>query len=199
MHRELRPKMIGTITELECASYLMKIGYAVSAPLGDTCPYDLIVDVNHQLYKIQCKTATIEESKIVIECTTNINTRTRLETHKYSAEDVDFFATYHEGRCYLIPFNEAQSTFSLRINFPKNNQTASIHWLEDYEASFIIDTSLKNINLTPPSKCRKKITTINSKMHYRWITDGTVDRRINLEETIPEGFSLGRCNSYHKP
>lgn len=139
MNNNLKPKMKGAITELQCATYLMNLGYPVSTPIGDLCQYDLIVDINHKLYKIQCKTGKSDDDTITIECTTNINTRTRLETMSYSKDDVDFFATYDDGTCYLIPFQENKRSFHLRKTQTKNNQTTAIHWASDYEASKIIE------------------------------------------------------------
>lgn len=200
MNNELSPKMKGTITELECASYLMKLGYAVSTPLGDTCPYDLIVDINHRLYKIQCKTSTCNEETIVIDCTTNINTRTRLETHTYSHEDVDFFATFYNNKCYLVPFDEVSRIFVLRLSYPKNHQRQSIHWAEDYEASFIIDCIVKQLDVSQPSTSRKSYKH-NVPTKYRWITNGIINTRISISDTMPEGFRLGRsgkCNQHYQ-
>lgn len=194
-------KMKGTITELECASYLMKLGYALSVPLGDTCPYDLVVDIDHKLYKIQCKHGKSTDDSVSIECTTNINTRTRLETHQYKPEDVDFFATFDNGICYLIPFEEAKLTFMLRKKNPKNNQNEFVHWAEDYEASYIIETKIRGLKLSKPSSKRiAECKSIQNKHKYRWATDGKLNIRLKIDDDVPDGFWIGRsgrCNQYY--
>lgn len=116
----------------------MNLGYTVSTPIGDSSAYDLLVDINHKIYKIQCKTGKYTRTKLTIECTTNINTRTRLETHEYSKDDVDFFATYFNDMCYLIPFSETKKSFCIRFNCPMNNQSKGIHIASEYEAEAMV-------------------------------------------------------------
>ena len=50
---ELSTQYKGTITELQVATYLLSLGYNVSQPLTQDSKYDLIVDVNHQLIRLQ--------------------------------------------------------------------------------------------------------------------------------------------------
>ena len=136
---KLKSKDKGTITELECAMHFMKLGCTVSTPLGNNAPYDLVVDIQHKLYKIQCKHCSYQNGTLYIECTTNINTRTRLESHKYSKDDVDYFATCYDGTCYLVPYSKANKSFSLRIEPTKNNNQVRINWAEDYEISSVFE------------------------------------------------------------
>ena len=42
----------GKITELQVAEAFLKLGYQVSLPLLADARYDLIVDINNKLYKI---------------------------------------------------------------------------------------------------------------------------------------------------
>lgn len=193
---DLKSKTKGTIVEYECALYLMKLGYTVSTPIGDNAQYDLVVDIEHSLYKIQCKSPSYNGGSIYIECTTNINTRTRLETHPYDSKNVDLFATYYDGTCYLIPFSDVKkSSFTLRIDNPKNNCNLGAHWIENYEAEIVIYNMLHpKSNIDNTRGCRSiepKIT----NTHFYWITDGKVNKRFvgNIDE-IPDGFYRGRCS-----
>ena len=125
----------GNITELECLTYLFKLGYDVSLPYGDNCRYDLVLDVNYHLYKIQCKTARLLDDGVYeFECNSSrCNSKGLYKT--YYKEEVDFFATSIEGKCYLVPFQET-STHSKRLRFvpPKNGQTKGITFAEEYTA-----------------------------------------------------------------
>lgn len=130
----------GMITELKCMEKFISMGYYISIPYGNSNKYDLILDYNNNLYRIQIKTAhwskdTVEENVAfeIATCgsTTNCKTTTR---HYYTKEDIDFFLTYFEGEFYLIPIEEAEnkSAFRLRYEYPKNGQRKNIHIASDY-------------------------------------------------------------------
>lgn len=51
-------KQKGNLTELECITALTELGYLVSIPFGEDSRYDCIVDINNNLYRIQCKTSS---------------------------------------------------------------------------------------------------------------------------------------------
>lgn len=56
----MNTKQIGEITEAVIVAELLKRGYSVSRPVGDNQRYDLLLDVDGSIYKVQCKTAKIE-------------------------------------------------------------------------------------------------------------------------------------------
>ena len=53
----------GCLGEHKFALECMSRGYDVSMPLRHSSPYDLIVDVDHQLLKIQVKSLSQEKEK----------------------------------------------------------------------------------------------------------------------------------------
>ena len=55
----MNTKHKGEISESVIVAELLKLGYSVSRPVGDNQRYDLILDVNGVLYKVQCKTASL--------------------------------------------------------------------------------------------------------------------------------------------
>ena len=57
-------KAIGAQTELQCITYLHGLGYDISIPWGDNARYDFVLDVNHKLYKIQCKTSSLNDEGV---------------------------------------------------------------------------------------------------------------------------------------
>lgn len=128
-------KQLGSLTEIQCISEIIKCGYDVSIPWGDNCRYDFIIDVNHKLYKVQCKTSSlVEEGVYKFACSSvRMNSRGYYTTH-YTLDEVDFFSTMINGQCYLIPLSES-STKEKRLRFvpPKNNQTKGITFATDYE------------------------------------------------------------------
>lgn len=130
---ELTSKQKGNLTELQCLTAFMAQGCSVSIPYGDNSKYDFIADVNGNLYKIQVKTASAKENAICFSCrSTHVNCA-GVKNERYKAEDVDYFATYWEGKCYLVPISECSVTKTLRFTAPKSGQLKGISFAKDYE------------------------------------------------------------------
>lgn len=99
----------GEKSELAVASELMKMGYGVSFPFGHDYQYDLIVDQNGDLYRIQVKTAKQEEgNRYYIQA----------DADHYDRRYVDLFAGYSENdvATFFIPLDEASGNRQ-RITF----------------------------------------------------------------------------------
>lgn len=104
-------KAIGEYTELQCITYLVGLGYTVSTPYGDNAPYDFILEVDNKLYKIQCKTAFVVDEGVWGIRLRRVRINSKQYVRKgYTSDEVDFFSTFIEGRCYLVPFSEANSS-----------------------------------------------------------------------------------------
>jgi hypothetical protein len=131
---ELTSKEKGNLTELQCLMSFYELGHKVSIPYGENCRYDFILDVNGTLLKIQVKT-----SKFVSEDCFEFSARsTRVNANgnyskSYTKEEIDYFATYYNGKCYLIPVEECGSSKKLRFDYPKNGQKKGINLAKDYE------------------------------------------------------------------
>ena len=52
------PKVKGTVGLGHAISYFTRIGTVVALPLNDSQPYDLIVEIDGELKKVQVKTST---------------------------------------------------------------------------------------------------------------------------------------------
>lgn len=127
----LSTKQKGDITEIECMLALKKRGFIVSMPYGEDTPYDLIVDVNGSLFRIQCKTSRVDsEGTFVINCRSNSRT---IQDKGYKGS-IDYFMTIFNGKAYLIPVEECGSTTkTLRLEKPSNNQSSFVCYAKNYE------------------------------------------------------------------
>ena len=98
--------------------------------------------VKGKILKIQVKTGMVDTEKTGITirlCSTthNSNGYTR---RNYSENDVDYFMTYYDGECYLIPFSECGvKEKKLRFIPPKNGQIKGISFAKDYLAEKILE------------------------------------------------------------
>ena len=53
-------KIQGSIGLGQAIAYFVRIGYTVSIPLNDSQDYDLVVEIDEKLYKVQVKTTTVK-------------------------------------------------------------------------------------------------------------------------------------------
>jgi hypothetical protein len=140
----LDTKRIGNSTELNCIAHLYDCGCEILLPYGDNQKYDIVVEYKRKFYKIQCKAAnaTYKEDGsidfITFRTSWESGRQTRTRVH-YSKEDIDFFATFFDGQCYLIPVEETASTVkTIRFALPKNGQTKGITFAKDYKAEDVL-------------------------------------------------------------
>ena len=130
----LSPKQKGNLTELECITAFYKLGYQCSIPYGENSRYDFIADINGKLIRVQCKTSRkIEEGVIEFACrSSRSNTQSNIQ-RRYTTDEIDYFCTYWDNQCYLVPVNECSTTKKLRFISPKNGQKVGITYAKDYE------------------------------------------------------------------
>lgn len=133
-HMVLTSKQKGNLTELQCLTAFMAEGCGISIPYGDNSKYDFIADIAGKLYKIQVKTSSQkDENAICFSCrSTHVNC-SGVKNERYSENDVDFFATYWNNQCYLVPISECSVTKTLRFAPPKSGQLKGISFAKDYE------------------------------------------------------------------
>lgn len=107
----------GEKSELAVASELVAQGYGVSFPFGHNHQYDLIVDKEGTLYKIQVKTAKNEGgNRYYIQADAN----------HYEKKYVDIFAGYSEDEedTFFIPVHEGSGKRQ-RVTFTDKEQMGS--------------------------------------------------------------------------
>lgn len=130
----------GKNTEAQVLTYILGLGYSVSIPFGDKERYDQIWDINGKLIRVQVKTSRLnrneknpENLSIHFNCKSVINGK----THKYSKEEIDYFATYWDNKVYLIPVEECSIEKTLRFSSSQPNQP-NICWAKNYEVEEVI-------------------------------------------------------------
>lgn len=128
-------KQKGSLIEIHCIAEFVERGYTVSIPYGDNSRYDFIVDINNILYKVQCKAAQKQSNgTYLLPCISCHKRATGNKRNAYSNAEVDFFCTYVEQKCYLIPIKEvARRSKTLRFELPKNGQGKNVCYADIYE------------------------------------------------------------------
>lgn len=113
-------KIKGFETEELCMLSFLKKGLKVFRPVFEDCPYDLVVEMNDKLYKIQVKSSHWLDEKDQIF---GFNSKKSGYKKNYTSETVDYFMTFFEGKGYLISFEETGN----RINKFSLNKESSIY------------------------------------------------------------------------
>lgn len=143
-------KKKGNLTELQCLAAFTENECGVSIPYGDNSKYDFIADVDGKLLKIQVKTSSYvneEQTAIKFSCrSTHLNCK-GVSNVKYSKDEIDYFATYWENKCYLIPVEECSTQKNLRLtDTTKSGQVKGISFAKDYELSLQLQKIKEEVN-----------------------------------------------------
>lgn len=132
--------LLGTITEMKCITYFMELGYTVSIP-QNPCRYDFIIDVGDKMLRVQVKTCNTSRRPGGITFSTCSSHYVKgIHTHTtYKFDNIDYFCTYYENECYLVPVSECGSREKcLHFGPMKNGQVKNISFVKDYIAREVI-------------------------------------------------------------
>lgn len=132
----------GDTTELQCILAFQKRGYYCSIPFSGSCRYDVVVDVNDKLYKIQCK-SSVEKDGMLNFSATHTTTNTKGTTrYQYKENEVDFFYTYWNNYDFLVPMKEVSTHKTLCLKEP----TKALLSTQNVAADYLIDKVIKEID-----------------------------------------------------
>lgn len=129
---------IGEISESAIITRFLQPGYEVFTPYGGNQRYDLVIeDSDGQLWRIQCKSAWIDEKNTVLQFdTANHNVTGKNRQKRHYRGQCDYFAVYNEklNKVYLIPVDQVgEVRANLRLTIPKNRNGHGYRMASDYE------------------------------------------------------------------
>ncbi len=128
----------GNLAELKGAADLIERGFKVAFPFGEDWDYDLVVDRDGDLERVQVKFTESAGDVVFVRCRSNSLTKGKvMRIKRYTAEMVDWIAVYDATTkcCYYVPARElaqGRDLLSLRLTAAKNNQRRGIRYAEDY-------------------------------------------------------------------
>jgi hypothetical protein len=127
----------GAIAEAAITAEAVRLGLVVLRPFPEGRRYDLVIDTDERLLRVQCKWGRRKGSVIVVMLTTCRHTPHGYVRSKYTADEIDGVAVYcHElDRCYFLPIDQVagRSAIQLRLLPAANNQEAAINYAAEYE------------------------------------------------------------------
>ncbi|HEV2998055.1 MAG TPA: group I intron-associated PD-(D/E)XK endonuclease [Solirubrobacteraceae bacterium] len=134
--KNLTPSQKGAAVEAEVAAAAIRLGLPVLRPLNEGRRYDLVIDLDPRLIRVQCKLARRMGSVLVVGLRTNRCTPGGYVSTTYTTAEVDAIGACSPDtrECFLIPIEEVcgQSAVHLRLDPAENNQSQGIRWARDY-------------------------------------------------------------------
>lgn len=113
-------KLKGDIAEQALVLFALKKEWGVSIPIGDRLPYDIILDVEKTLFKIQVKSAWFDEKKqnFVVDNRRTKTNRRKMIRAEYDQNDFDFAVIYLDELdvFYIMP-SEVFISYGSEIHF----------------------------------------------------------------------------------
>ncbi len=126
-------KRKGTLAELIVLREAVQRGYRVAIPFGEDGPWDLVVERNGCLERVQCKYTVSDGRVVLVKCESTNNWMTK----QYRSDQIEWIVVYDatSDRCYFVPsklLGGGRSTILLRLEPPRNGQRARINWAKDF-------------------------------------------------------------------
>lgn len=138
----LTPSQKGAAAEAAIAAAALERGLTVLRPLCEGRRYDLVIDLEPRLLRVQCKLARLRAGALSVGLKTNRCTPIGYVSTAYTAEEIDAVGAYSPDlrQCFLIPVAEVSDrrVIHLRLEPARNNQVRRIKWARDYEISAML-------------------------------------------------------------
>jgi hypothetical protein len=135
--QNLTPSQKGAVAEAAIATAAIELGLTVLRPLCEGRRYDLVIDLEPRLLRVQCKLARQLDGALLVPMHTNRYTPQGYVRTHYTADEVDAIAAYTptSKRCYLIPLHTVPNRggVHLRTSPARNHQAQGVRWACDYE------------------------------------------------------------------
>jgi hypothetical protein len=126
----------GAIAEAAITAEAVKLGVVVLRPFPEGRRYDLVFDIDHRLFRVQCKWGRRKDGVIVVHTGTCRLTPSGYVRTTYRVDEVDAIAVYcpePEG-CYWLPIDEVagRSVVHLRLTPAANSQVIAVKYASAY-------------------------------------------------------------------
>ncbi|WP_256297887.1 group I intron-associated PD-(D/E)XK endonuclease [Haloarchaeobius salinus] len=132
----MNPSRRGDETEAVLLARLLDRGCSVAVPFGDSDRYDLLVDDDGDLFRVQCKTGSWVNGTVRFKLySSTVADGERVDT-VYTADEVDAYAVYSSetDTAYWVPLSETGSgEMRLRVEEPEAKAPRSrLNWASEY-------------------------------------------------------------------
>ena len=131
----------GAIAETGILHIATKLGIEVYVPAIEHGRYDMIFDLQGQLWRVQCKWGKLKGEVVSAHTQSSRRTADGFLARSYTEEEIDAIAVYccDLDRCFFLPISlvAGRRMIHLRLGPARNNQRAGINWAQDYDLGAI--------------------------------------------------------------
>ena len=115
-------KLKSDIAESVVSTELLKRGFHVLCPIGDRLPYDLCIDRNGKLIRLQVKRAWLRKRVYIVDSRRTKTNRRRMVRSRYRTSDFDYAVLYIQDHdiFYIMP-NKEFCSYRSEITLSENN------------------------------------------------------------------------------
>ncbi len=128
-------KLKADIAEYAAIGKLLREGFRVLKPVGDRLPYDLAVETNGRITRLQVKSAWKQNGIYIVDTRRTKTNRRRMLRSRYDSRDFDFALLYIQDLdvFYVMPiaeFNSYRSSIALVENKTRQRRPRSYRYRE---------------------------------------------------------------------
>jgi prevent-host-death family protein len=129
----------GAAAEMAIAAAAVKLGVPVLKPLTEHGRYDLVFELGHRLFRVQCKWGNLDRGQgvVVVKVGCSWYSPNGYVRTTYGEDEIDLLAVYcgELDRCYLLSANRiaGKGGIHIRLTPPRNAQRASINLASEFE------------------------------------------------------------------
>jgi hypothetical protein len=128
---------LGDIAKAAVLAALLRRGYAILTPFGDSVRYDLVIDTGFEFQAVQCKHVRLRKGVLHVPCH-SVDSRHKSGKTVLRAYDsrIIFYGLYcpDTGRCYLLPASEMRGRHYINLRVEKSHGRCGPqrHWAEAF-------------------------------------------------------------------
>jgi hypothetical protein len=113
----LTPSQKGAAAEAAIASAALELGLTVLRPLCEGRRYDLVINVEPRLLRVQCKLARLRAGALSVGLKTDRCTPIGYVSTAYTAQEIDAVGAYSPDlrQCFLIPVVEVSDRRAIHL------------------------------------------------------------------------------------
>ena len=142
MIANLTPSQKGAAAEAAITAAAIELGLTVLRPLCEGRRYDLVIDLEPELLRVQCKLAQRIDGVLSVRLQTYRLTPAGYVSTGYTATEIDAICAYAPElrRSFMIPIAEVSERrgIHLRLERARNNQERGIKWADDYDFGAVV-------------------------------------------------------------
>jgi hypothetical protein len=127
---------------------LQRLGFGLYLPFGENTRCDIVLEMDGELTRVQCKTGRLREGAVRFATCSNYGHHRNPQTcHRDYRGQVDYFAVYcpETTAVYLVPIAEVPGSRGayLRVDPPKNQQRRKVRFAATYEIARVATEGLR--------------------------------------------------------